>query len=331
MYRAAWFFSQRNSGRCLYGEVDKNPDIDDCAIDGRTLAAGVNTTLSAAFTQPAVSSMLDRGCFNYRVPRGIADHGCGWWSLYGFFCDRRDSYGRNQYGCGGKCRSCDFVPTGGAVTLASAVVKNLGYTPVNKAGDTNVGTIQINNDDVVGANSFIQAGIVVTSTSGNANNAGYMPTIGFHRPGIAGRALGLATTGRFTVIDSGNQQGYLLDSVFKVATADVQDKAITLAKLADEVMNLIIPSGIISAFAGPGPPSGWFVCDGSPVSRTTNVKLFAAIGTYWGAGDNVSTFNLPDLRGRVPIGYVSSPASGITARGFASKGGEETHVLSVSD
>ena len=44
-------------------------------------------------------------------------------------------------------------------------------------------------------------------------------------------------------------------------------------------------------------PAGWLICDGSAVSRTTYADLFASIGTTYGAGNNTTTFNLPDLRG----------------------------------
>jgi microcystin-dependent protein len=58
-----------------------------------------------------------------------------------------------------------------------------------------------------------------------------------------------------------------------------------------------VPPGTIAAFAGPVVPSGWLLCDGAPVSRTTYASLFAAIGTVHGNGDGASTFNLPDYRG----------------------------------
>lgn len=62
------------------------------------------------------------------------------------------------------------------------------------------------------------------------------------------------------------------------------------------------PSGVIVAFGGTVAPSGWFVCDGTAVSRTTFSNLFTAIGTLWGAGDGSTTFNLPDLQGRMAVG-----------------------------
>ncbi|MFV1850554.1 MAG: phage tail protein [Thalassospira sp.] len=61
--------------------------------------------------------------------------------------------------------------------------------------------------------------------------------------------------------------------------------------------------GAVSAFAMPTPPEGWLVCDGAAISRTDYADLFAAIGTVWGAGDEISTFNLPDLRGEFVRGF----------------------------
>lgn len=50
------------------------------------------------------------------------------------------------------------------------------------------------------------------------------------------------------------------------------------------------------------PPLGWLVCDGAAVPRTEYARLFAAVGTQFGIGDGASTFNLPDMRGRTPVG-----------------------------
>jgi len=57
-----------------------------------------------------------------------------------------------------------------------------------------------------------------------------------------------------------------------------------------------MPSGGIMPFGGSSAPTGFLVCDGAAISRTTNATLFAAIGTTWGVGDGSSTFNVPDLR-----------------------------------
>jgi len=57
------------------------------------------------------------------------------------------------------------------------------------------------------------------------------------------------------------------------------------------------PPGCMLEFGGTTAPSGYLLCDGSAVSRTTYAALFAAIGTLWGVGDGSTTFNLPDRRG----------------------------------
>jgi microcystin-dependent protein len=80
--------------------------------------------------------------------------------------------------------------------------------------------------------------------------------------------------------------------------------------------------GSVSAFAMPTPPTGWLVCDGSAISRSEYADLFATIGTVWGAGDEVATFNLPDLRGEFVRGFDAG--RGIdTGRAFASSQNDE--------
>jgi microcystin-dependent protein len=70
--------------------------------------------------------------------------------------------------------------------------------------------------------------------------------------------------------------------------------------------NLGNPSGTIVAFAGSSAPAGYLMADGSAVSRTTYATLFAVISTTYGTGNGSTTFNLPDLRGRVAVGLNTS-------------------------
>jgi microcystin-dependent protein len=92
---------------------------------------------------------------------------------------------------------------------------------------------------------------------------------------------------------------------------------------------LLVPTGSIISYIATAAPGGWLLCDGSAISRSTYSALFALIGTTYGAGDTISTFNLPDMRGRVPVGYGTG--AGLTPRGLGSTGGAETHVLSVTE
>jgi microcystin-dependent protein len=69
-----------------------------------------------------------------------------------------------------------------------------------------------------------------------------------------------------------------------------------------EFPGMLAPIGSILGYAGTTEPTGWVFCDGAALSRTDYAALFAALGTSFGTGDGSTTFNVPDLRGRVPVG-----------------------------
>lgn len=66
------------------------------------------------------------------------------------------------------------------------------------------------------------------------------------------------------------------------------------------------PPGIVLNYAGKNPPSGWLICDGRAVSRTTYSDLFKVIGTTYGNGDGKNTFNLPNLINRFIEGGIAN-------------------------
>ena len=76
-----------------------------------------------------------------------------------------------------------------------------------------------------------------------------------------------------------------------------------------------VPVGAMQMFAGSAAPSGYLLCDGSPVSRATYGDLYTALGgasSPWGQGDGSTTFNVPDMRARVPVGVGTGKALGAT-------------------
>lgn len=84
------------------------------------------------------------------------------------------------------------------------------------------------------------------------------------------------------------------------------------------------PVGVVHPYAGATAPTGWLLANGQAVSRTTYSQLFAVCGTTFGAGDGSSTFNVPDLRDRMPTGSGSLYARGET-------GGAETRTLTTAN
>lgn len=82
--------------------------------------------------------------------------------------------------------------------------------------------------------------------------------------------------------------------------------------------------GMMTAHGGASSPSGWLLCQGQAVSRTTYAALFAAIGTAYGSGDGSTTFNIPDGRDRTLVGSSATYSRGQT-------GGSKTHTLTTSE
>lgn len=98
----------------------------------------------------------------------------------------------------------------------------------------------------------------------------------------------------------------------------------------------LVPAGAVLPFAGSSAPAGFLLCQGQAVSRTDHADLFAAIGTTYGAGNGSTTFNLPDLTGRVVAGKegaatrLTTGGSGINGATLGATGGSETHTLTTA-
>jgi microcystin-dependent protein len=89
-----------------------------------------------------------------------------------------------------------------------------------------------------------------------------------------------------------------------------------------------VPIGSINMYASTSAPTGWLLADGSAVSRTTYANLYNVIGTSYGTGNGTSTFNVPNLASRFPLGYSSTtPTKTLT---FASRSSNVITITGVN-
>jgi len=95
-----------------------------------------------------------------------------------------------------------------------------------------------------------------------------------------------------------------------------------------EVMKMLDPTpvGSISMYGNAAPPTGWLPCDGRAVGRDDYPALFEVIGETFGAGDGTTTFEVPDLTDRSPMGF-----GGAAIIDVGDLGGALTHTLSVDE
>ena len=94
----------------------------------------------------------------------------------------------------------------------------------------------------------------------------------------------------------------------------------------------VMPVGCVIPFAGAAAPTGWLLCQGQAISRTTYAQLFSVIGTTYGSGDGSTTFNLPDMRGRVAVGSDANlgAAAGVQSVSLtAAQNGPHNHTTLI--
>lgn len=101
-----------------------------------------------------------------------------------------------------------------------------------------------------------------------------------------------------------------------------------VATSLDYKMRINNPVGEITMWSTNSAPTGWLICDGAAVNRTTYASLFAIVGTTYGIGDGSTTFNLPNLVGRVPTGRN---ASDVAFDVLGEQGGSKTNALGSSN
>ena len=128
----------------------------------------------------------------------------------------------------------------------------------------------------------------------------------------------LAVTGAFTLDGATGTAGQVMTSGGSGATPTWADKV-------DGIL-----TGFIQMYGAASAPTGFLLCDGSAVSRSTYATLFALIGTTYGAGDGSTTFNVPDMRDKFPVGTGSTYALNATGGSADSTLPSHTHAITDS-
>lgn len=212
---------------------------------------------------------------------------------------------------------------------------------------TSVG-LQVGSGKVLNAGGTIIAGGTMILGSGDGTNTVVAPTIrGAARTGtnVAGANLtidaanGTGTGGSGNIIFRTAPAG-TTGSVANTMATVMEIKKDGNVDIGGRTVNDFMPSGSVISYAGSSAPTGWLLCFGQTVSRSTYAALFAAIGTTYGAGDGLTTFALPDLRGRAVAGKddmggtsanrLTGLSGGVDGDVLGAAGGLETHTLTTA-
>jgi microcystin-dependent protein len=164
----------------------------------------------------------------------------------------------------------------------------------------------------------------------NAANTG---TVTLNVNGLGAKAIKKDIWGTLTDLASGDMPTGVFVEVAFNTVADcfvwvnrgVVQSVSGVVGLQDALDAARMPAGALSPFAGATAPTGWLLCHGQAISRSSFAALFAILGTAYGAGDGSTTFNLPDLRDRViagkgDMGGTNAGRLSITLTGTTSAG-----------
>lgn len=253
-------------------------------------------------------------------------------------------------------------------------INNLVATKLNLSGGTLTGQLGVTyKPAAVSASLYLSAQLLVSNTgSGDAP-----PSIGFQAVNAIGIAIYANASGLNTITYTG-ATSLIIDAYGRLNPLSFPDNSLPASKLTNASVtatqiavsavtgpaiaagavdptkfasnvytwcrdNAGCPVGSIVMFAGPNTtiPPNWLPCVGWAISRTAYSTLFSYISTYWGTGDGSTTFNIPEMRGRFPVGaayydtgsaaWVGNPGPGTTVRAPGAVGGEETHTLSAAE
>lgn len=185
------------------------------------------------------------------------------------------------------------------------------------------------------ANTAAQAANTATANANDSAQAANEITAEINRKLQAGELKG--DPGSRTLYGSGeptNEIGNTGDWYYDTASEfwdvyhkESQDKWTKMGQIKSSFDgNVLI--GVIHEYTGSEAPTGYLLCQGQEISRTTYADLFQVIGTTYGSGDGSTTFHIPDMRGRVAVGLHSSDSDFDT---MGKQGGSKTHALTVEE
>ena len=258
------------------------------------------------------------------------------------------------------------IGTGSLIVKGGAGVAKSLYvgTDLNVAGGVTAGSIvpTANNTDSLGATNNQYLNVYANNFVGN-----FTGNVSGTVSGTAGSANKLSTATTFAMTGDvsatslsfdGQTGGTTKTFNTTVSNSFIADKTLTTTPqstdeiiinrttgstgvykiTADQFLSSVAtpPIGSIMSYGGANAPTGWVLCDGNEISRSTYASLYAVIGTQFGTPSNASLFKVPDLRGRFPLGAdnMGGTSAGrvtdMTADNLAGYSGTETKTL-ISD
>jgi microcystin-dependent protein len=210
----------------------------------------------------------------------------------------------------------DIVPT--ANISSNIGSPGMRFNTLHAAATALTGSITVGTTASIGANATVIGNLIVGANISVTGNEAI----------TAITSATSTTTGALTVAGGVGIAGNLHVGGTIVTPTLPAGTSNTAVATTAFVQNIAIPPGAVMMWSTASAPTGWLLCNGSAVSRTTYAALFALIGTTFGVGDNSTTFNLPNYNNRAPVGAGGLYALGTTGGSKDAILVAHTHTLS---
>jgi microcystin-dependent protein len=213
----------------------------------------------------------------------------------------------------------DLIPTANTSS-------NIGSTGM-RFNTVHAQTASLSSTLTVGASATVSGDILVSGTgtvTGNLTTSGNLFSTSA-RTSTSTATGALVLSGGAGVAGNLHVGGTIVTATMPTGTSN------TAVATTAFVQNNSIPTGGLMMWPTASAPSGYLLCNGTAVSRTTYAALFAIIGTTFGIGDNSTTFNLPNYTNRLPVGAGGLYAAAATGGSKDSVVVSHTHTATVTD
>jgi microcystin-dependent protein len=204
---------------------------------------------------------------------------------------------------------------GGNTTLTGNLAAN-GVSTINSAtlGAVQTATISVASPTLITVASAPPSGTAVLFSTTNTLPTGITAGTTYYVSRVSSTTFNISASSTLTpLVDvSGAGSGtHSVAAISQAVTAPLGTSSNALAT-TEFVLNNSNPTGGLMMWPTAAAPSGWLLCNGTAVSRTTYAALFAVIGTTFGVGDNSTTFNLPNYVERMPFGASLTTTASVT-------------------